>query len=167
MEDPQGIERDEAEEADAVFDAAVDDGAADVGVAADFIADDDEAEVAVTAVVFELAAGDGEGFDEARDVLLRADGAGVKQKRIANLVALEDAVALAGGGFRAGRGGAGRCRTRSGGARDGERGGAAFERLSKYAGERELFTARWRGLWRDDPYYHPGLSLERLRGALS
>ena len=58
-------------------------------------------------MVLQIGAHHREGFDQARDIFLRTDGTGVEQKRIADLVALENAVALARGGFRAigGRGG--------------------------------------------------------------
>ena len=46
------------------------------------------------------------------------------------------------------------------------RGGASLQRLSKHAGERQLFNDRWFDLARDDPFFHPGLSLERLRTSL-
>ena len=46
------------------------------------------------------------------------------------------------------------------------RGGASLQRLSKHAGERALFSERWFDVARDDPYFHPGLSLERLRTSL-
>ena len=46
------------------------------------------------------------------------------------------------------------------------RGGASLQRLSKHAGERAVFSERWFDEARDDPYFHPGLSLERLRTSL-
>ena len=52
----------------------------------------------------ELPAHHGEGLHQARHVLVAADIAGVEQKRIADLVALHDALAL----FRAGRDGGSR-----------------------------------------------------------
>jgi O-antigen biosynthesis protein len=46
------------------------------------------------------------------------------------------------------------------------RGGATFRRLSVYAGQRATFVERWRHLLRDDPAFHPGLSLYSLSVAL-
>lgn len=39
------------------------------------------------------------------------------------------------------------------------RGNAKFRPMSVYAKERDYFRARWRSAIRDDPYYHPALSL--------
>ena len=39
------------------------------------------------------------------------------------------------------------------------RGRATFRRLSLYADQRAVFTTRWRHVLRDDPFFHPGLSL--------
>ncbi|WP_395666456.1 glycosyltransferase [Methylocella sp.] len=41
----------------------------------------------------------------------------------------------------------------------GSRGRATFRRLSAHARERDYFRERWRDRLRDDPYFHPGLSL--------
>ncbi len=56
-------------------------------------------------MIFKAAASDGEGFDQAGNVLLRTNGAGVEQKRITDLIAFEDAVTLARGVMRPGSGG--------------------------------------------------------------
>ena len=63
VENAQGAEWDVAEEADAVFHAAVHYGSAHGGVKRDIVADDDEAEVFEFFGLFEGGAGDGEGFD--------------------------------------------------------------------------------------------------------
>ena len=55
----------------------------------------------------QLVAHDGEGLDQPRNILLRADVAGVEQKRIVDLVALQDSVPLALLGLRAGGAGVG------------------------------------------------------------
>ena len=47
------------------------------------------------------------------------------------------------------------------------RGGAGARPLSVYAKERDYFRARWRAVIRDDPYFHPGLSLFSRQAALS
>ena len=52
MKDAQRFERNEAEKADAVLHAAVNHGAAHVGMARDFVADDDEPQIAIAAVIF-------------------------------------------------------------------------------------------------------------------
>jgi GT2 family glycosyltransferase len=39
------------------------------------------------------------------------------------------------------------------------RGSAAFRPMSVYAQERSYFRDRWRGVIRDDPFYHPAMSL--------
>lgn len=39
------------------------------------------------------------------------------------------------------------------------RGGATFRRLDVYGDQRSVFTERWRHVLRDDPLFHPGLSL--------
>jgi len=62
------------------------------------VADDDQPQILISLVAFERTARDGEGFNEPRNVLLRPDGTGIEQERVANLVSLEDAMALAGGG---------------------------------------------------------------------
>jgi GT2 family glycosyltransferase len=46
------------------------------------------------------------------------------------------------------------------------RGGASARPLSVYAKERDYFRARWRAVIRDDPYFHPGLSLYSRQAAL-
>ncbi len=46
------------------------------------------------------------------------------------------------------------------------RGGAGARPLSVYAKERDYFRARWRAVIRDDPYFHPGLSLYSRQAAL-
>jgi GT2 family glycosyltransferase len=46
------------------------------------------------------------------------------------------------------------------------RGGATFRRLSVYARERRELHARWLHLLRDDPCFHPGLSLYHNEAAL-
>lgn len=46
------------------------------------------------------------------------------------------------------------------------RGGAGARPLSVYAKERDYFRARWRAVIRDDPYFHPGLSLFARQAAL-
>jgi GT2 family glycosyltransferase len=47
------------------------------------------------------------------------------------------------------------------------RGGATFRRLNVYAAQRRWFQERWLDVIRDDPHFHPGLSLYRLEPALS
>ena len=46
------------------------------------------------------------------------------------------------------------------------RGGATLRRLHVYAEQRDVFAARWRGALRDDPFFHPGLSLYNVDPAL-
>ena len=46
------------------------------------------------------------------------------------------------------------------------RGGATFRRLSKYGDQRAVFIERWRHVLRDDPVFHPALSLYSWRAAL-
>ncbi len=46
------------------------------------------------------------------------------------------------------------------------RGGATLRRLDVYGGERAIFVERWRHVLRDDPTFHPGLSLYSLQAAL-
>src|SRR6202041_1618940 len=73
----------------------MDHGTANIGVTGNFVANDDEAQVAINRMVLESGAGHGEGFNQAGYVFLGANGAGVKQKGIANLITLQDAMALA------------------------------------------------------------------------
>lgn len=47
------------------------------------------------------------------------------------------------------------------------RGRARFRRLSVHAAERAYFRQRWAERLRDDPFFHPGLSLYRLSAALA
>jgi GT2 family glycosyltransferase len=47
------------------------------------------------------------------------------------------------------------------------RGRGTFRRLAEYASQRRHFQTRWRAWIRDDPYFHPGLSLYRRETALS
>jgi len=47
------------------------------------------------------------------------------------------------------------------------RGKATFRRLDIHAAERAYFRRRWRDRLRDDPFFHPGLSLYRLSVALA
>ena len=46
------------------------------------------------------------------------------------------------------------------------RGGATLRRLDVHGKERDIFIARWRHVLRDDPTFHPGLSLYSWRPAL-
>ncbi len=46
------------------------------------------------------------------------------------------------------------------------RGGATLRRLAVYDRERAIFVERWRHVLRDDPTFHPGLSLYRWEAAL-
>ena len=46
------------------------------------------------------------------------------------------------------------------------RGGATFRRLDVYGSQRDVFIDRWRDVLRDDPTFHPGLSLYRWEAAL-
>ena len=46
------------------------------------------------------------------------------------------------------------------------RGGATLRRLTVHGQEREIFLERWRHVVRDDPFFHPGLSLYSWREAL-
>ncbi len=46
------------------------------------------------------------------------------------------------------------------------RGGATLRRLDVYGGERAIFIERWRHVLRDDPTFHPGLSLYSWQAAL-
>ena len=46
------------------------------------------------------------------------------------------------------------------------RGGATLRRLAVHNAERAIFLARWRHVLRDDPFFHPGLSLYSWREAL-
>ena len=46
------------------------------------------------------------------------------------------------------------------------RGNAVLRPLNVYAMERDYFRARWRAIIRDDPYFHPGLSLYSRQIAL-
>ena len=47
------------------------------------------------------------------------------------------------------------------------RGKATFRRLDTYAAERAYFRQRWADRLRDDPFFHPGLSLVSLAAALA
>ncbi|MGH6799801.1 MAG: glycosyltransferase family 2 protein [Methylocella sp.] len=47
------------------------------------------------------------------------------------------------------------------------RGKATFRRLDTYAAERAYFRQRWADRLRDDPFFHPGLSLVSLSAALA
>ena len=47
------------------------------------------------------------------------------------------------------------------------RGKATFRRLDKHAAERAYFRQRWADRLRDDPFFHPGLSLVGLSAALA
>jgi len=47
------------------------------------------------------------------------------------------------------------------------RGTATFRRLEVYDEQRRWLRQRWLGALRDDPYFHPGLSLYSLEPALS
>jgi GT2 family glycosyltransferase len=47
------------------------------------------------------------------------------------------------------------------------RGGASLQRVSRHGGDRAVFFERWGRIDRDDPFFHPGFSLERLKPALS
>ncbi len=46
------------------------------------------------------------------------------------------------------------------------RGGATLRRLSRYGDQRAVFLRRWRHVLRDDPVFHPALSLYSWRAAL-
>ena len=46
------------------------------------------------------------------------------------------------------------------------RGGATFRRLDVYERQRAMFVERWRHVLRDDPAFHPGLSLYSMEAAL-
>ncbi len=46
------------------------------------------------------------------------------------------------------------------------RGGATFRRLNVYQDQRARFIERWRHVLRDDPYFHPALSLFNWQAAL-
>lgn len=46
------------------------------------------------------------------------------------------------------------------------RGGATLRRLDVYGDQRKVFIERWRHVLRDDPAFHPGLSLYRWQAAL-
>ena len=46
------------------------------------------------------------------------------------------------------------------------RGGGALRLQRVYAQERAYFARKWRGLIRDDPYFHPALSLYALKESL-
>ena len=46
------------------------------------------------------------------------------------------------------------------------RGGATLRRLAVHNAERAIFLDRWRHMLRDDPFFHPGLSLYSWREAL-
>ena len=46
------------------------------------------------------------------------------------------------------------------------RGGARLRRLDVYGEQRAVFAERWRHVLRDDPTFHPGLSLYSLKAAL-
>ena len=46
------------------------------------------------------------------------------------------------------------------------RGGATLRRLAVHDAERAIFLSRWRRVLRDDPVFHPGLSLYSWRAAL-
>jgi GT2 family glycosyltransferase len=46
------------------------------------------------------------------------------------------------------------------------RGGATLRRLDVYGRQRTVFIERWRAVLRDDPTFHPGLSLYRWEAAL-
>ena len=47
------------------------------------------------------------------------------------------------------------------------RGGATFRRSSVYGAQRAYFQRRWLARLRDDPYFHPGLSLFKWEAALA
>jgi GT2 family glycosyltransferase len=44
--------------------------------------------------------------------------------------------------------------------------GDSTAQIDRYRNERDFFTARWRNRLRDDPCFHPALSLTSLRAAL-
>src|SRR5271157_481 len=98
VENAQYANRDEAEEANVVLHPALNHGAAQVGMLGKLIADDDELQVGVLAVLFQVALKSGEGFNDADHVLVRADASGVEQEWIVDLVALGNELAVGVGG---------------------------------------------------------------------
>ena len=76
--------RHEAEEADGLFHAALNHGAAHFRVTRNIVADDDEPQIFIAAVAFQFLTGYGKGFNQARDIASLPDGAGVEQEWITN-----------------------------------------------------------------------------------
>src|SRR5260370_32666793 len=95
VENTQRIKWDEAQKARTVLHAAVNHGSPDGRVAGNLIADDDQPQVGIKRMAGELVAHDGEGFDQTRNIFLRANISGIEQEWVLDLISLHDAAPLA------------------------------------------------------------------------
>src|SRR5581483_9168746 len=98
VEDAKNVDGNESEEAHVVLNAAADDGAAQVGMARDFVADDDQLEVGEEIFASEFGLQRGERLDDADEILVWADASGIEDERVGDLITLPDELALLAGG---------------------------------------------------------------------
>src|SRR4051794_12438583 len=61
-------------------------------MAGDFVADNDEPQIAIDRMILEMRADESEGIDQARNILVRPDPTGVQKVRAPDLVAFEQTV---------------------------------------------------------------------------
>ena len=100
VEHTQGLRRDEAQEAHVVLRAALDDGAAELRVLGELVADDDQFQVAIVRVVTQLVLDQREGFNQAGEVFAGRDVAGVKKVGVVGGVAAKCVLDLVRGRMR-------------------------------------------------------------------
>ncbi len=87
-----------SQEAHIVLHAAADHRPPQVGIAGNVVSNDDELQIGICLVFFQLRLQRGEGFDHAHDILVRTDSSGIKQKGIRDLIALGNQLAVGGAG---------------------------------------------------------------------
>ena len=99
IEDAQDVLRDEAQEAHVTAHARAHDRAAQIGLLGQRIADQQQFQLRIARVVGQFALGHGEGFDQARQILLALDVACIKNVRTGDIVPRKDRVGVGGSGL--------------------------------------------------------------------
>src|SRR5581483_5106378 len=101
VENPKHFNRHEAQEAHVILHAAANHGASQIGVARQGIADNDQLQIWIDRVPRQLGLHGGKRFNDANEILVRADSPGIQEKRVSDLVTLRDELAISFGSVAA------------------------------------------------------------------
>src|SRR5579884_2015110 len=101
VENAEYLDRNKAEKSHVVLHTAANHGTAQVGVAREIVADDDQLQVVVERLFFQLCFQGRECLDDPHHILMRTDSAGIQDEGVVDLVPLSDELVIGGTGMTA------------------------------------------------------------------